>query len=388
MRPDDHSITPEIEPSTAPGAIPKEAPQQAPVPSQPSLSSTIVSKKPSFFRKWRALLISGGVLVLALVAGGIAYAVYQSPDNVMLGALSGWLAEKSGTAKGALTVTKDGTTVTGTMNIQSNSGADQVDIELQPDSSKPDQKFKLSVLATHNDDAFYVRLSDVAATLKSYAGGNMSPEALAALQPIIDKVDNTWIKVTDQDLKDLGIAQNDKTTKCSRDMMSKIQSDAGTRNSLVDLYKKYPFVKVSKQLGEENVNGTASLHYQLAGDKQVAASFAKGLKDLQFIKDYESCTGQQISTDDTTSETSMATDGTIEVWISKWDHHLTRFFVKTTDQGAETAIKVDLSLGTNPSITTPTDSRPVKDVVKDVQDLFTSLMQQAATSSDTSTIQS
>src|SRR5215213_11815685 len=98
----------EVEPSTSAPVSSSEP--TTPLPTTPTSTAapagmSIASSRKSGRKKWLPAIISAVVLVLLLAGGSVAYALYQQPNNVLVGAFVNGVSSKSVTFRGTLSST-------------------------------------------------------------------------------------------------------------------------------------------------------------------------------------------------------------------------------------------------------------------------------------------
>lgn len=190
---------------------------------------------------------------------------------------------------------------------------------------------------------------------------------LSQIDPIIAKIDNRWMKydVTSQ-------TSDNKEQKCVTDAVTKLQSDSKMQNELTDVYNKNRFVVVKENLGIKD----GSYGYVLDVDQAKAKEFAKAADETSFAKSLKACDGSSsLMNESDVSSDSTVKNARVELWVSQWSHKITQFKVSANDDSdKENPTKVDFDLmmkyGNVDKVTVPTDATDVKDVQKEIENLF------------------
>lgn len=333
------------------------APQQESVPpSQPPKKSR------------RKLLIVSIIAALLLAAAALAFNFwYQQPNKVVNDAIMNAINAKTVTHTGTLTTTGE-TKLKVTFNGSSASDRAKLNAEVAFDVQGTNYTLAADALVDSKND-LYFKVKNIDKLIENYRR-TVSPESQQLFDAIVAKVDDKWVKVSAQELKnyspDAAQAQG-----CMTDAMQKLQDDPQVKSQLGDLYKRHQFITIEKQLGDKD----GSLGYVLGGNEAAAKAFAKGLRDTSIYKSLQKC-DPSFTIDDKdlakTDDSKGQKTPTVELWVSRWSHEITRATVKGDD--GKTSYDVILQPAFNKSVTieTPEDATTLKQLQEDVQGLVQS----------------
>lgn len=103
----------------------------------------------------------------------------------------------------------------------------------------------------------------------------------------IDKINDSWIKVTKSDVDDLNSGVD--PTKCQQSINDLSLTDED-EDKLTEAYKQNSFVIVKEELDSEEIDGRDSFHYVLSFDSDKAESFINNIKTTEpYKKVYDVC---------------------------------------------------------------------------------------------------
>ncbi len=246
--------------------------QIAPPPIPVSQPAELAPKSSRKFTKKVGLIAGIVAAVIVLCGGASAYAFwYQNPENVMIDAVSHLMTQKQAKMNGTVSLSSKEVDLSVAIKSSGNSEkgstmSAEVTITPKAEEMKSIGEIKASadaVVATNGD--IYFKVKDVASVVNKIVDtaiqsetDTFSDEGIAfdqseidsmrssitsQVQPIVDQIDNKWIKVSAADMKQQG---NDTQT-CVMDAVKKAQTDASSRKELIDAYKKKKFLTVDKE---------------------------------------------------------------------------------------------------------------------------------------------
>lgn len=348
-------ITPQQDTSTLPPI------GQTPEVQGRSDSSFMLNSSPKKKKKWLPLAIIGGVLALLLLAAGAAYALYQKPENVLRQALFNAATATTLSAKGTMAVeSADGNTDI-RYDLASN-GADarfNATMIFPVDGSEPGE-IDGAVTYLQNGE-FYVKADKLEELIEQNSDVYTGYEEQLGMDAvsIIRKIDNKWIRISQQDLKDMGMdtAGYDKSVKCYGALQSDFK-ERTNQEAVANLYRQNEFLLISQNLKDETVNGRDSFGYKVTADPDKTYNFAKGVSELGPFKEYAACTGEKAEPVERSDFDDLNKDTTYEVWVDKWNHQFSRIRVSGGSDGDRGVLVFD------PIFNQPVDiSAPTQDVV-------------------------
>lgn len=320
---------PEVNSGTQPNA--EQSPVSQPVSPQPKTSK----KKP---------FIIGGLIALGLLlTGGSALAYnfwYQNPNKVLSDAVLNAVKAESLTGSGTFNFDHENGNVKLTLNNSTDHAKGRV--ALAADISLKDPAIKLNAKGEGLYDgsgSLYVKLADLDKTYDQFAvyyidtmaaqygtaiDDQMKQQARSSMdeqfKPVVDKLNNQWIKIDADNLKDLN-EDAGQTQECVTTVFEKLKDDRAMSDEVADIYQQNQFIKVDEDLGAKD----GSLGYLLDIDNKSAKQFGVSLKDSQLGKELTKCDDsitENLDADDTIDEASTR-DEKLEVWVSRWSHQFT-----------------------------------------------------------------
>lgn len=332
-----------------------------------------------------------GVLALLLILGLVLYFVwYQNPRKVVGDMVSNTLWSKTPskydmtstvTSKDVdikLTGNGAGTILNGSqatikadisikMNNQPITTTLNVDTVVDKDFNMYMKLKDAKKTAAQLEDAFFSASPD-AKSLNAEQKAEAKKMIAGYVDPVVSKLDNQWVKVTKDDLKQID-PKLEKLQPCIAETATMFVNDREVKNQLTDAYMKNEFLKVEKELGNKN----GSIGYTLGIDKEKANKFGEATKDSKIAKKVKDCAEQVGSSTDRASknvneQTADATNE-INVWIDQWSHKLTRVEMTTKSKDGSTTAKTEQNISYSgvPAVTVPSDARSASEVAKEIQ---------------------
>lgn len=373
-----------VDPPDSPSAVTPEAPVN------PELKT---SKK-------RRLLLPILIIVGVLALSGSAFATYswyQNPQKVITDALVNVMDAKTLVNTGTISLTSEDADATFTFDGQAKetSGQQSVSMKITPKDSSFDMlgEIKAKGEFVYSDDgAFYFKVSELKTTYEkirdtwvdtaineyredgyTFEEGDsaaIKTQADSIFLPIVEKIDNQWIKVTASDI-DETIDADDNVTSCLTDAVTKARNDKAITKEIADVYKEHTFITVDEELGSKD----GAVGYLLGLDKDTAKDFGKALENTTLGKDIMACNPEDdeyVDYDDASETVDEATEnGQIEIWIDRWSHQIERVVVEAKDDDSSSGMKIDLKtdFGAETDIQIPSDARSFDEIQSDIESI-------------------
>jgi hypothetical protein len=329
-------------------------------------------KKPN---KNKALII--GVIIigsLALLSGGTvaAYNVwYQNPDKVVLEAASSMFQQTTSTHK--VSVELKSKSVSAKLTIDAKLAqipASEADMNAMITYMGKDYTVKASTL-TDKDGTLFVKINDLKKLVTTVAGTGAD---VSAFDSVIKKIDGQWIKISSDDTKTVS-AESSKAQVCATNALTSL-NDKAVVKEITDVYMANRFIVVGEKIGVKTISGVDSLGYKVTFDEAKAKTFYTALGTTSVGRKLTACDKQfDFKTSSATiNNTSSKTTTETQVWSSRFGHHLEEVDVATKDtDGTTTSIVWNPTFATGVTVTTPTTSVPVSELVKDVQKAYSTV---------------
>ncbi len=353
--------------------------------SQPNFAAPKKSKK-------KPLIIGILVaLVVALVGGAAGAYVYMNnkPEKVLADAFtntaSDLLDKKPATSVGELVFESKGDTpakVTVKFDGKSSGENGQGSADVTVTFAGKTYNVKASAVA-FGEDEFYFKVENLKKTISTLTASQPEFTLYAStLDPIVTKLDNQWIKVTKDDLKNLGMADEQKVDKCTAAVQN-LKLGKDDKKQLRKLFQENQFVVASETLKSEKAADEASFHYKLDFNDAAAEGFAKQVIEMEsFATVKKDCDISQKDIEDGFKKETDTKDKddvkpVVELWVGKKSRRPTKFKIaannKEFSMDFNTEVKLDAK---GVTVEKPSDSISVNELKKE----FEKLMPSSATS--------
>jgi len=310
------AVNPTPEVSQAPGT---------PIPPSPVIASK--SKLPGWLKN-KKIVIAIISAAIVLIGSGSAWAyvsAYQSPQNVITDSIINAITAKTSIYTGTLS---------------SNSSGMDLKVEITAKLAEPaNGSMNAKVTATIsgkkyvvNGDAFFDQKGDIyfrvgglrsiITEAEDLIGASSSVAIKAAIDKLVDKVDNTWIMVSTDDLKTYNPEYAD-SKRCMDQAIKDLKKDNSLLSEVTNLYRKHEFIVLKTNLGQQD----GSFGYELKSSNKAQKAFMEGLKGTKIYKSLVACDENfKIDTSDMDTEDpkSSPSDVTIKLWVSTWSHQISK----------------------------------------------------------------
>jgi hypothetical protein len=325
-------------------------------------------------KKKKGLII--GIIIagaLVLFGGGAAAAyqfVYQNPEKVVTDALQGVITAKTMTSKGTLVYDQDGVKLSVAFNTKEDAvGAGEVGVDATIEVEGNTFDVKASGIVD-KDGILYFKITEVKKLVDTYFA-ELGVTDTSFLDDLIAKVEDKWVRISSDDLKDLGV-DTDATQTCVSDAYAAFKTDVKQQDELTQLYEKNRFIIVGESLGSKTIESVDSIGYAVTLEEAKFKEFYKGIGDTQLGKKIAEC-NDSVDFSDTSifdSETNGETTD-IKVWASRFGHQLSELELSGKSED-DASIKIVLNPTSNGQVTVeaPSDFVMLKDLVQDFQELF------------------
>ena len=308
-----------------------------------------------------AVLIA--LLVVLFGAAGISFALYQQPDNVLDSALKNALTSKHVVFKGSLATSQAKAPLM--VNFNGQAAQQELASDLVVSAGSGAQAWKVSGSVVYDKtQTLYLRLNGLDDLLTKSSGDN--PQLKQVYGQIIAKINNIWFKLSKDDLNQMSGSSGDNILTCYQKFSDTLTAGSD-QGKLTDLYSKHRFITIEKSLPDETINGVSSFHYQLKINPDQEKQFLNGLRQLDSVKKFETCSGGTFNAEAMANK-STTKDEKLEVWIDKWSHAFTRLKQSdTTKDGTKASFDSTFDFGKTVTITPPTKATDLKDLFMQFQ---------------------
>jgi hypothetical protein len=360
------------------------SPQESPVPmpfqsSAPQGPEPVVPVPKQSKKKLIIGIIVAAIFVILAAGSVLAYTFwYQNPDKVVADGIMNAIKAKS-------------LTYTGTLNANS----DDMKLKLAIDGAAGGATGNVNVKATFDmeskpvtlsggglidkDGTLYFKVKNVGEIVAPYRA-TMPKESQTMLDQLIAKVDDRWIKISADDMKEFS-EESSKTQKCFTDTLNKFKDDKKATGEVADIYKKHKFLTIEQNLGSQG----GSLGYSVKANKEAGKAFASDMKNTRIYKSMQDCDKDfKLDTDDVTADSQKADESKVEVWVERWSHEITKIVVKD-DKGPDTAdMTLEPRFNKPVNVTAPEKSVTLTDLKTEIEGLVQSFYVGSATQQPTS----
>ncbi len=365
---------------------PPKRPEHPPVPtSPPDLPPLPQEQKPNKSSK-KKLIISIIGIVLVLIGAVVFYLWYTNPSKAVNDAVQDAIKSKTIDARGIATI--QGTEGAGKLTVTFDTKADnstgesisnaKAEVDMSP------LKINLSgAIATDSKGGSYVKLNNTKPILTNIASIAMLDETAAKpLSQLAEKIDNKWVKVSTEDLNPNaevvvdGDGENNENSstetaelnECSSKALKNFYDDKKQQDQVIDVYKKNQFIVIKSTGKSENIQGKDSVQYIISLDDKKITSFIKQVIKTEVGKALQECYPDTIveqikNMDDIEIDDSAK----LSLWVSRWEHQLTRIQFATKDENSTSSLRVDTKLNENVDINLPSNAISTNELQKEIE---------------------
>lgn len=345
-------------------------------------------------------LLAALVIALLLGLGGSAYAYVRvlnnSPEKVLADALANTMTDVLD--RKPLQVVSD-------MTLKFQHDNQDVTITVHADAKRVEEngEFMTRVrvqagsriditasgsLVTEGVKTVYVKLNDLRQTAQDIVRTEPWLQAeLDQMMPIIQKIDNRWIKIDEQSLSEFGaIESDDVVDKCTK-ALEELRISTDDQKRIKEIFLQNQFAIASEELPSETIDGDSSYHYKLDLNEEAGMRFAKEVIELgSFSAVTSACEVKQEDIDKQLEDLRRETDKeeellpAFELWVSKSKRYPTR--LKVTDDNKETSIewttnsKIDAQ---HLAINIPVDAISIRELRAEIEEALSSSTPQGRT---------
>jgi hypothetical protein len=311
-------------------------------------------------------------LVVILAGGSVfAYNAYQDPQKVVSDSVVNAITAKTAIYTGNLSVDNKDIKVAVTIKSKLVGATGSLDADLSITASGKTYKISGSGLVDESGDLYFKvdHLASVIDEAKTSIGIPQNSAASIAIDKLVTKIDGTWVKVSSNDLKQYS-EETAASKTCINDTVKKYKDDKAAIKEVTDLYTKYPFIVVDKNLGQ--VNG--SFGYQLKESGSNLKSFLDGVKNTKIYDSLHDCDKTfVIDTKGMSTKDEVDKNGTIKLWVDVWSHQMTKIELKGDSDGTKSSLTILPKFNQPVSITAPATSISLTQLQTYIQELMSSM---------------
>lgn len=340
---------PKPTPFTPPGPV--SSPNSQPSPTQ---GGSVKNGR----RKW---LIMAAVLVVIVAAVIIGWLYYTNPQRVVADSLSKSLGADSAGYQGKLEFaskeSSDPFKLHVDFNGEGNKTHTKVDTKTKITAGALDINLDANFLVANGETYFKLGNAKQLGELATSLAGPQSKPFVDVYKPLIEKLDNKWVKVDQQE-------NGSEATKCSQALSEMKISDADS-NAIRNLFKQHEFIVAT----EAGSSGFIEGHYNLALNEDKAESFTKEVVNLESFKKIKAECHPEEAIKSAKTQIKKAENPSVkaELWVNKLTHKPTKLHFSVDDKEATLAFTTDIELNKKTNVTAPSDATPLSKILQDFQ---------------------
>ena len=359
--------------------------------SPPGQTASSIVNTESKQKKKRLLKIIIIVLVFLLIlGGGGGYAYYtimnNKPEKVLADALGNSLKDlldrKPSSAIGSIKYEfkgskKGNATIEYSTKTADNNSQQEASLNLKYENVDVTAKGAVIMLGS---DEIFVKFTDLRQTVEQISEN--SPDLALVVdvyKPLVDKIDNKWIKIDKQSLVDLGFANSEEEVdKCSS-ALTNLRISKKDQKQIKKLFLDNQFAFAVEKLPKEKIENEASYHYKLDFNEQKSITFMKSMLELESYKTLKSdCELKDEKYDkqleDLKNNTNKEADKVkpvVELWVGSKTRLPTKLKVTTSEETITMEFVSTIKINDKSfKIEAPADSMNIKDLKTEIESLF------------------
>lgn len=314
-------------------------------------------------------VVLGVIVLIAIVSAALVYFLWwQNPEKMVTDAMSSAIMSKKMTADGKVVVDmRDQGKIELNVKTATDSGKSKANIDAKLDIKGVEKNIPLKGDAVlDSDGTIYVKINnfkDLYGTLlemvmESSSGGNLSryqigtyrDQTLRKMSSEIDKMGNTWMKISPDEIG--------SEYKCGIDVLKKIQSDESARKEVAQLYQKNSSFTIKDSKISDRNGGRG---FELQGDNSKLSKFSDELKNSSAGKALSKC-GKSNSYK--SSESSSIDTASLKVWVDRSSHELKALELKGDSKKVSVEISFDINMNKSEEIKAPSDAESLKEFIE------------------------
>lgn len=333
----------------------------APIDTQtePSIANSIFSQSqpvPVEKKSKKGIIIAAVAAGVLLTFGGgstFAYNVwYSNPNKVISDAIIKAIIAKNPIYVGKLTTDSSDLKTLIEITSKQLDATGSLDAKVKVTASGKDFELTGGAIFDKAGD-LYFRVGGIKTAFEDYA--TASHVIVGGIDEFITKVDNKWVKISNEDLNNFNKSFVD-SKKCVNNTIEKFKGDNSALTEISDLYIKNTFIKINKELGQKN----GSFGYEIEPDNAKAKTFLEGFKSTKIYTEIHSCDSKfTISPEDIipTVKKNDVNIGKLELWVNSWSHEITKIkATSTSSSSTKYEISIEPLYNQVIKIDTPTNS--------------------------------
>ncbi len=341
-----------------------------------------------------AMAIAGALLV-----GGGASAYYlwwQNPENILNDSLIKFMNSEKLDSSGTVKVTSEGTTVLAAVKMSYDGDDSSADINLTVENDELGAPLKIGLAGVYaGDGSAYVKASGLRSAIDKALdsffdsrlsqtqqpnGAALSEEELAEakrmyadeinrqINPVVDKIDNQWIKIDTSK-----VAERDEAASCTIDVMNQLAEDKAMQEEIISSYRNNRFIMIQDEVGQRD--GLTGYQIVLEGDELESRikGFSDSVKSTEFGKKIEACekNSNRDSQPDEPKEAADEISQKLVLWIDKSSRTLRGLdYQMESKDNSTTSIELKFNPEYSGDVVGPANSKDAEEVIRELEQMF------------------
>ena len=322
-------------------------------------------------------IVLGVIALIAIISAVLVYFLWwQNPEKMVTDAVSNAIMTKKMTADGNVVIDmRDQGKIELNVKTATDSGKSKANIDAKLNIKGVEKSIPLDGdMVLGDDGTIYVKINnfkDLYGTLleivmESSSGGKASraqietyrDQTLRKMSSEIDKMSNTWMKVSPDEIGD--------EYKCGINALKKIQSDESVRKEVAQLYQKNSFFTIKDSKISDRNGGRG---FELQGDNSKLSKFNDEFKNSSAGKTLSKC-GKSNSYK--SSELSSIDTASLKVWVDRSSHELKALELKGDSKKASVEISFDINVNKSEEIKVPSSAESLKEFIEGFMEGYSS----------------
>lgn len=322
-------------------------------------------------------IVLGVIALIAIISAVLVYFLWwQNPEKMVTDAVSNAIMAKKMTADGKVVIDmRDQGKIELNVKTATESGKSKANIDAKLNIKGVEKSIPLDGdMVLGDDGTIYVKINnfkDLYGTLleivmESSSGGKASraqietyrDQTLRKMSSEIDKMSNTWMKVSPDEIGD--------EYKCGINALKKIQSDESVRKEVAQLYQKNSFFTIKDSKISDRNGGRG---FELQGDNSKLSKFNDEFKNSSAGKTLSKC-GKSNSYK--SSELSSIDTASLKVWVDRSSHELKALELKGDSKKASVEISFDINVNKSEEIKVPSSAESLKEFIEGFMEGYSS----------------
>jgi len=352
-------------------------------------------------RKKRILIIVAAVVVLLFGTGSAVFALwYNNPEKAVVDAAMKAATAETVVSSGVVDMSVDGADetvkakVTFTSKVHSTEAHAQLAAKLSLTVGANTSEFDGEGMMSSAGNVFfkfnnlssmygsYIKESEYAALLKN------NPELEKSVTDFIKKIDGTWIKISQDDIKTVQPSYDyAKLKSCAQDAQKNLMNSSDQQKQLRDIYSQNQFLQISSK-GQQTIDGAMTNKYSLGLDISRAYDAAIAYEKTDYAKANSACLKYVLGEDAKSEAIDKPDDDTIrnqqqqidkvktDIYVTTFGHELKRVTVAYADNESKTSVQSVFNFSYDQPVTTgdPSKSIPLSELQEDLENIQEQLL--------------